>query len=426
MRMVGNSKAAITVALLLLQLASCGGGGGGGSLAGDSGGGGSGSSNRLDQYVDVTMPTDGSGINYGASITFLVHNADMAENGNGVYELVFYNDSGSNEVLDSLSGVTEDSNGSVVWTPGFTFDESRQYWWKWSATFETGNGPVSVESDLMTFFVIKINAAQAISPRSGGYMDVNIASTPAIAVSNAYAQQGADVTYDMELYSDSALTNLVAYATGVEQDDSEEFTTFFPGGALDFNQTYYWQARPVIGGEPLDWRGVFSFTVKNLCEISGSRYAQNAISLTRGQECSLISFNDPAQALGSPNASGNNTFNYKGFVSLSRGGSVVLEMGRTIINRPGNDLRVWEYVSTEELEVFAGQSEIGPWFSLGVEWCEEFCDFDMGRAGLNYARFLRIKDVSSLDGGCYETAGADIDAVYALGAASGSGQCDLF
>jgi len=409
-------RAYLALVMLLIQLASCGSGGGGGD-------GGSGASAR---YVDAVTPSDGSGVNYGASPTFIVHNASTAQNGSGVYEIIIYSDGGSVNVLASVSGVSEDGNGSAVWTPGLTFDESRQYWWKWKAVFGAGSGSENAESDLLTFFVVKSDAGQSISPRSGGYMDVNSASFPVFAVLNAYTLSGANVTYDMELYSDSALNALVAYVSGVKQDDSEAYTTFFPGVALNSGQTYYWLARPVIGGQPLNWRGVYPFTVKNLCEISGSSYAQNAISFTRGEECGLIAFNNPAQALGRPNGSGHDPSNYGGFISLSRGGSIVLEMGRTIINRPGDDLRVWEYVSTEELEAFAGQSEIGPWFSLGVEWCGDFCDFDLGRAGLNYARFIKILDVSSLAGGCYETAGADIDAVYALGAASSSSQCNLF
>jgi len=412
-------KAYLSFAMLILLLASCGSGGGG---SGD--GGGSGQSAR---YVDAVTPSDGSGIDYGASLTFLIHNSNTAGNGSGVYELIIYNDSGQGVIVKSVSGVSEDGNGLAKWKPGLAFNESRQYWWKWKALFETTSGPVNVESDLLTFFVVKNDAGQTISPRNGGYMDVNSASFPAIAVSNAYTLPGASVTYDMELYSNSDLTALVAYVSGVEQDDSEAYTTFFPGVTLDSGRTYYLLARPVIGGAPLTWRGVFSFSVKNLCEISGSRYAQNAISVTIGKQCDLIAFNDPAQALGPPNGKGEGDPNhYTGFISLSRDGSIVLEMGKTVINGPGDDVRVWEYVSTEELEVFAGQSEIGPWFSLGAAWCGEFCDFDLGRAGLNYARFIKILDISSSAGSCHETAGADIDAVYALGAASSSSQCDLF
>ena len=169
-----------------------------------------------------------------------------------------------------------------------------------------------------------------------------------------------------------------------------------------------------------------SFTVKNMCDISGSGYAENYFDHISPTVCSLILPN-PSEAFGPPNASGTSNSEYSGFVSLNHGGSVGFEMGRTVVNGPGNDIRVYEYVSDEPLEALVAQSELGPWISLGALFCgDSYCEFDLGRSGINYARFVKIVDMWSAAASCYATAGSDIDAVVGLNVASDAGQCAVY
>lgn len=412
-------KRAGVIAVSFLLLSSCG-----------TGGGGSGNGNNIaktaDDYINFVNPPNGSGLNHGASPSFLLHNADKTVNRNGVYEITVFDDSEMTQVLDKISGLVEDKNGSVIFQSEITSEGDKQYWWRWSATFETDGGQESVESEKLSFVIVNKQAARVLSPRSGGYMDVNNTQSAALAVYNAYTGEDADISYDFELYANSDMTSIVAAATAVAQDNDETYTSFFPAVKLSADKTYYWIARPVVGGVPLDWRSVNSFTVRNFCDIRRTRYAEYYYDMTFRQECSEIAFTDPVQALGAPNATGEDNSTYRGFFSLSFGGSVGFEMGRTIVNGPGLDILLYEYRSIEPLELLAGQSEIGPWLSLGVEWCEATCGFDLASAGLNYARFIKVKDMGSIADACHETSGSDIDALAALNVASTSIQCDVY
>jgi len=134
---------------------------------------------------------------------------------------------------------------------------------------------------------------------------------------------------------------------------------------------------------------------------------------------------DPTDALGPPDAAGFTGPDELGwgYYSLDVDGSIVVEMGATVANGSGPDIRIWEYISIEPIEVFAAYSEAGPWNSLSTQRCEDFCDFDLGFAGMLYARFFKIVDLWPLSERCHETAGADIDSVEALNTADEPAQC---
>ncbi|OGW60766.1 MAG: hypothetical protein A2V83_02430 [Nitrospirae bacterium RBG_16_64_22] len=113
---------------------------------------------------------------------------------------------------------------------------------------------------------------------------------------------------------------------------------------------------------------------------------------------------------------------YTGFVSLGYGGEIIIEMGTELRDGPGADLRIYQAVADEPIEVFVAASPGGPWKSLGIKYCPESCDFDLSASGLASARYVRIVDkdydynCTRLGDNCqcYYTAGADIDAVEAL------------
>jgi len=137
-------------------------------------------------------------------------------------------------------------------------------------------------------------------------------------------------------------------------------------------------------------------------------------------------YNDPQQAVGAPNAGGFGQFDYTGFVSLGFGGHVTVDLGGCITDRAGNDLRVYQAVSSEPLSVYVSTSPDGPFTLLQPYFqdcgtrvpgdaVKKFCEFDLASAGVRQARYVRVEDAEIYPCPCgTESEGADLDAVQSL------------
>ncbi len=137
-------------------------------------------------------------------------------------------------------------------------------------------------------------------------------------------------------------------------------------------------------------------------------------------------YTDPSEALGLPNAGAfvPSSRNYYGFVSLGIDGSIVLRMSLPVADGSGNDIRVYQSVSNEPLEVWVSPSMTEEFVSLGIKNCgrrgggfDQYCEFDIQDSGYKSIRYVFIKDKQRTqipDIYCYESAGADIDAVQGL------------
>lgn len=168
------------------------------------------------------------------------------------------------------------------------------------------------------------------------------------------------------------------------------------------------------------------------CSGSTGVYASEVLNTNLG--CiPTNAFTDPAELLGAPNASstGPGKTEYRGFVSLGINGSVTVFMGSCVEDLSGPDVRVFQSVSREAVEVQAAQSVDGPFVSLGAQDCidpspffQGFCDFDLSGSGLNRIRVLRVIDRETITfpgAECDNTGvspGADIDAIQVLHSAS--------
>jgi hypothetical protein len=135
--------------------------------------------------------------------------------------------------------------------------------------------------------------------------------------------------------------------------------------------------------------------------------------------------NDPNEVVGSPNAANLGAGFYRGMMSLGQGGWVTVDMGATVIDGPGDDIRVYQATSNEEVTVYASSSPQGPFTLLGLrEPCgtrstgtfSMHCTFDLRTGGLSEARYLRVEDgeIYPCLSGDTVSEGADIDAVQAL------------
>jgi hypothetical protein len=166
------------------------------------------------------------------------------------------------------------------------------------------------------------------------------------------------------------------------------------------------------------------------CTGTPSAYARTVVESWL-PACSLAQniYNDPQAALGPPDAAGSGPVSYSGFISLGFGGHVTLDFGGCFSDRPGNDIRVYQAVSSEPVTVYVSTGPDGPWTLVeALEECgspfhgiQNYCEFDLAKAGVTQARYVRVEDgeLFPCPGGT-KTEGADLDAVQALGVPTSS------
>lgn len=98
--------------------------------------------------------------------------------------------------------------------------------------------------------------------------------------------------------------------------------------------------------------------------------------------------------------------------SLGKNGYVVIDMGTAVLDRTGNDVKVFENNATPEgYKVYGANTPDGPWFMLGIG--SATTSFDLGSTILVRAQYLKITDDG--DGTSQSPdAGYDLDAIENL------------
>jgi len=124
---------------------------------------------------------------------------------------------------------------------------------------------------------------------------------------------------------------------------------------------------------------------------------------------------NPANILGEPQ--NNHTVN---FVSLGFGGSIILELGYVVFDKPGNDIKIVEtsfgnpsctsYPEKASVEVSLDKNQ---WITLGATLCQDGT-LDLGMGGVKAVKYLRVTDrtLASKFNGTAD--GYDIDGVVVL------------
>jgi len=98
--------------------------------------------------------------------------------------------------------------------------------------------------------------------------------------------------------------------------------------------------------------------------------------------------------------------------SIGRNGGVIIDMGTSVLNRMGNDIKVYENdLSPEGYKVFAANTADGPWLLLGQ--ATGTASFDLSNTFLNKTQFIKVLDDG--DGSSQiPDAGFDLDAIENL------------
>ncbi len=249
--------------------------------------------------------------------------------------------------------------------------------------------------------------------------------SPTFSIRNAQGYDGKGTTY--------------TFRVAVAKTDQELATTTVAAGSGTTTTRF---ERPLLRGALLSWR-VTGRTAGGSDVVSDSTtFRLPAVSCLSGQSpwaksvvdwwlpsCSLAQnhYNDPQETLGEPNASQDAPGGpYHGFMSLGDGGHVTVDMGGCVVDGEGDDVRVYQTVSQEPVTLYASGTADGPFVLVesrkvcGTRVPGVFsraCTFDLGKAGLEEARYLRVEDgeLFPCPGGT-DTEGADIDAVEILNA----------
>jgi len=143
--------------------------------------------------------------------------------------------------------------------------------------------------------------------------------------------------------------------------------------------------------------------------------------------CSLARnrYNDPQDVLGRPDAANTGGKDqFRGMMSLGQAGFVVVDMGETVTDGAGPEIRVYQTTSSEPVSLYGAASPNGPFMLLARQTCglrtsgvfSNHCDFDLASAGLGSARYFKVEDgeIYPCLAGDTISEGADIDAVEAL------------
>ena len=154
-----------------------------------------------------------------------------------------------------VTGISE-SNCTIS-----NLSEDTCYYWKVKAVDVYGKYRWCIETDWY-FACNATNLAPSAptlhSPANGSSIET---LNPDLEVNNSSDGDPYDtLTYEFEVYTNSALTNQVASVSGVDEGD-EGITSWTAIPPLTFGQTYYWRARANDGTATSEWMDTARFTI---------------------------------------------------------------------------------------------------------------------------------------------------------------------
>jgi subtilase family serine protease len=155
--------------------------------------------------------------------------------------------------------------GTTIWHVGGLQDNTR-YHVRVKASDGMADSPWS---PVVSFFANTANDAPATpvlaNPSNGAGVN---SFTPVLSVQDAFDPDYDVLTYEFEVYSDAAMTDLVAHAAGIVE--SPQVTSWTVPVSLTENLTYYWRARAFDGALTSGWMPLASFMVNTANDAPGA------------------------------------------------------------------------------------------------------------------------------------------------------------
>jgi hypothetical protein len=259
------------------------------------------------------------------------------------------------------------------------------------------------------------------SPIGGARIDTD---TPPFVIQNARGFDQGEATYTFRVATKATDTEVATHSVLAGKGTT---AITFPGPLLrGANLTWKVTATTPAGAQVTSDSADFRLP-DTACVKTTDAYAKTVVDWWV-PVCSLDlnHYDDPLECLGAPDAGGRGPDAFFGFIALGTGGFVSVDMEACAMDLPGDDVRVYQSVSSEPVTLYAGSSAKGPWTL--VEYRKEcgerdfprqtfsnYCGFDLAKAGIEEARYFRVEDGENYPcPGDTVTEGSDIDAIQIL------------
>lgn len=260
-----------------------------------------------------------------------------------------------------------------------------------------------------------------VEPKNGARVT---SDTPTFTIGNAQGYDGSQATY--------------TFRVAVASTDREIASATVGAGSGSTSMRF---DRPLLRGALLSWRVTGQTSSGTTIASDSATFRLPDVVCTSGQNafaklvvqwwlpaCSLANnhYSDPSQVLGPPDAGGVGPDSYFGFMSMGDGGFVTVDMGGCAVDGAGDDVRVYQSVSSEAVTLYASGTADGPYVLVEArKSCgnrlpgvfSRMCTFDLAKAGIEQARYFKVEDGELFPcPGDTVTEGTDIDAVEILNA----------
>ena len=168
---------------------------------------------------------------------FVIQNSIDPDGDAITYDFEVYSDEAMISLVASQFDIPE-GNQTTLWTVSQELNDNSWYYWRVRATDGTGFSQwtyasffVNTQNDLPGSFNIS-------SPQDDSEVDT---VTPYLEVTNSVDVDEDVVTYTFEVYADSGMSTLVAFASGITEG-KEGTTSWMVDPLLDDNTWYFWRA----------------------------------------------------------------------------------------------------------------------------------------------------------------------------------------
>jgi hypothetical protein len=261
-----------------------------------------------------------------------------------------------------------------------------------------------------------------VAPAGGAQLSTDM---PTFTVRNARGYNSTAATYNFQVLTRSGAHPIASMSVPAGRGTT---STVFPA-ALPRGMSLTWKVTAsASSGQVTSPTGTFT-TVAVECQSVAGAFGKVVVEVSI-PSCSLQhnSYNDPEEVLGPPDVTriSSNPFVGTGFLSLGERGHVTIDMRGCFVDGPGDDLRVYQAVSSEPVTVYVAGRPEGPFIPIGDrEPCgvrsgggifSNHCQFDLATGEVTEARYIRIEDGEHYpcELGETDSEGADIDAVEML------------
>jgi len=218
---------------------------------------GAGSTNTTPSAPSALSPANGAAIN-DLNPVLIINNSNDIDGDNLTYNYQVSSNISFSAIVINMPAYPESGGSTTAWSASPALSDSATYYWRARAY----DGQVySNWSDVRSFSILIQNTAPH-APVLASPADADDVSElqPLLILSNSYDAEGDNLTYSIEVSSNSDFTALDAITSGLVEGIGST-TEWQVSSPLTVEQTYYWRARCNDGTDNSNWSTVRSFNI---------------------------------------------------------------------------------------------------------------------------------------------------------------------